>query len=167
VGDRLPYDVNFGVLNEGEDDPHPISAREIFEGKKVVLFGIPGAYTSICSSKHLPQYIEHYEDFKKYGVNTIACTAVNDPYVLREWAKSHNAAGKILMLADGSLEFHNRVHLCQTLPFAGARGLRFSLYAEDGIVKILNVDEPGPKSYKVSGPERMLADLEKLKSEGK
>ncbi|RUP47532.1 peroxiredoxin V protein, partial [Jimgerdemannia flammicorona] len=146
IGDRLPYDVTFGVLNEGEEDPHLMSAKEVFEAKKVVLFGIPGAYTSICSAKHLPQYIEHYDDFKnKYAIDTVACTAVNDPYVLREWAKAHNAAGKILMLSDGCLEFHSRVELTQTLPFAGVRGLRFSLFADDGVVKILNVDEPGPK----------------------
>jgi peroxiredoxin len=163
VGDCIPYDIEFGVLSEGEEDPHGVSAREVFQGKKVALFGIPGAYTSICSAKHLPEYIQHYNDLVAKGIDRVACTAVNDPYVLRAWAKSYPAESRIMMLADGSGKFHKRLGLLQELNFAGLRGRRFSMVVDDGTVKILNVDEVGPKSYKVSGPEKMLRDLEGIK----
>ncbi|CAB4407820.1 unnamed protein product [Rhizophagus irregularis] len=162
VGDCIPDDIYFGVLNEDDEQPHKITSGEVFKGKKVVLFGIPGAYTSICSSKHLPQFVDKSEELKAKGVDKIACTAVNDPYVLREWAASRNTGNKILMLGDGEAAFHGRLGLLQKLPFAGERGLRFSMYVDDGIVKVLNIEEPGPTSYKISGPEHMLKDLSNL-----
>ncbi|CAG8688435.1 7934_t:CDS:2 [Acaulospora morrowiae] len=156
VGDKIPDDVYFGVLNDGEEKPRKISAQEVFKGKKVVIFGIPGAFTSVCSSKHLPQYVERTDKLKTKGVDVIACVAVN------EWANSHGVGDKILMLSDGEIVFHSALGLTQNLPFAGERGMRFSIFVDDGVVKILNIEEPGAMSYKVSGPDHMIEDLEKL-----
>ncbi|CAG8560016.1 15424_t:CDS:2, partial [Racocetra persica] len=121
------------------------------------------AFTSVCSSKHLPQFVENYDKFRAKGIDTIACTAVNDPYVLREWANAHNVDSKVLMLSDGEMPFHSALGLTQRLPFAGERGLRFSMFVDDRVIKILNVEEPGPLNYKISGPEHMLKQLEELK----
>ncbi|CAG8647713.1 11009_t:CDS:2 [Ambispora leptoticha] len=156
VGDTIPKNVYFGELKDGEEDPQKITSDEIFKGKKVVIFGIPGAFTSVCSAKHLPQFVDHSEDFKKKGIDTVACVAVNG----KEWAKAHNVEGKVRMLADGDGVFHRGLGLVQKLPFSGERGLRFSAYIENGVVKILNVEEPGALGYKVSGPEKMLKDLD-------
>ncbi|CAG8725897.1 1518_t:CDS:2, partial [Racocetra fulgida] len=142
VNDKIPEDLHFGILNNNEEEPKKIVSSEIFKGKKVVLFGIPGAFTSVCSSKHLPQFVENYDKFKAKGIDTIACTAVNDPYVLREWANAHNVDSKVLMLSDGEMSFHCALGLTQRLPFAGERGLRFSMFVDDRVIKILNVEEP-------------------------
>ncbi|RIA93748.1 redoxin domain-containing protein [Glomus cerebriforme] len=162
VGDRIPDDLYFGVLNEGEELPHKVTTKDIFSGKKVVLFGIPGAYTSLCSSKHLPQFVDKSDALKAKGVDTIACTAVNDPYVLREWAISRNNHGKVLMLGDGEASFHGELGLLQKIPLFGERGVRYSMYVDNGVIKVLNIEEPGPLSYKVSGPDHMLQDLQNL-----
>ncbi|CAG8440870.1 5586_t:CDS:2 [Scutellospora calospora] len=162
VGDKIPDDLYFGILNNNEDNPRKITSHEVFKGKKVILFGIPGAFTSVCSSKHLPQFVQNFDKFKDKGINTIACTAVNDPYVLREWANTHKVESKVLMLSDGEMSFHSALGLTQHLPFSGERGLRFSMFIDDGVIKILNIEEPGPLSYKISGPENMLKLLEEL-----
>ncbi|CAG8578833.1 16814_t:CDS:2 [Acaulospora colombiana] len=162
IGDKIPDDVYFGVLGEGEDDPRKITARDAFLDKKVVLFGIPGAFTSVCSSQHLPQYVENAEKLKSKGVDVIACIAVNDPYVMREWAHAHKVGNKILMLSDGDKAFYSALGLLQEIQFAGERGYRFSMFVDNGVVKVLNIEEPGSSSYKISGPEHMLEDLEKL-----
>ncbi|CAG8576837.1 7409_t:CDS:2 [Ambispora gerdemannii] len=175
TGDSIPNNVYFGELKNGEEQPQKIARDEVFKGKKVVIFGIPGAFTSVCSAKHLPEFVSHYEEFQKKGIDTVACVAVNgktseplkipkstDPYVMREWAKGHNVDQKVRMLADGDKTFHSALGLLQILPFSGERGRRFSAYVDNGVIKILNVEEPGALSYKVSGPERMLKDLEEL-----
>ena len=101
-------------------------------------------------------------DQKKQKYSILIDLLFLDPYVLREWAASRNTGNKILMLGDGEAAFHGRLGLLQKLPFAGERGLRFSMYVDDGIVKVLNIEEPGPTSYKISGPEHMLKDLSNL-----
>ncbi|CAG8679253.1 4389_t:CDS:2 [Cetraspora pellucida] len=162
VNDKIPENLYFGVLNDNEEEPRKIDSSEVFKGKKVVLFGIPGAFTSVCSSKHLPQFVQNYDKLKAKGVDSIICTAVNDPYVLREWAKAHNVGSKVMMLSDGEMSFHSALGLTQRLPFAGERGLRFSMFVDDYVVKLLNVEEPGALNYKISGPEHMLKQLEEL-----
>ncbi|KIY95036.1 Peroxiredoxin-2F [Monoraphidium neglectum] len=119
------------VLDEGASDPRPIKIKDLVAGKKVVFFGLPGAYTSVCSSKHVPQYNERLEKLKEAGVDTVACLSVNG--------------------------------LLQHIPGLGVRSMRYSLMADDGVVKILNVEEPGGKSYKVSGPDNMLKCISELK----
>ncbi|KAG9284953.1 hypothetical protein G9A89_009763 [Geosiphon pyriformis] len=166
VGDKIPNDIYFGRFEEGDSEPRKITAEEVFKGKKVVLFGIPGAFTSVCSSKHLPQFVEKYDELRSKGVDLIACVAVNDPYVMREWGKEHNVDNKVLMLADGDLTFHSKLGLSQHLPFSGTRGLRFSMLIEDGVIRVLNVEQPGPTSYKISGPETMLKNLNEISKSG-
>ncbi|CAG8584690.1 13740_t:CDS:2 [Funneliformis mosseae] len=162
LNDKIPDNLYFSVLNKGEDVPHEVSSAEIFKGKKVVIFGIPGAFTSVCSSKHLPQFIDKTKEFKAKGVDTIACTAVNDSYVLREWAEAFKNSSEILMLGDAEMSFHGYFGLLQKIPLIGTRGQRFSMYVDDGVIKVLNIEEPGPLSYKISGPEHMLKDLKNL-----
>ncbi|CAI2179452.1 7784_t:CDS:2 [Funneliformis geosporum] len=162
LNDKVPNNLYFSELNQGENIPHEVTSDQIFKGKKVVIFGIPGAFTSVCSSKHLPQFIDKSKALKDKGVDTIACTAVNDPYVLREWASTFKNSTEILMLGDAEMSFHKYFGLLQNIPLIGTRGQRFSMYVDDGVIKVLNIEEPGPLSYKVSGPEHMLKDLEKL-----
>jgi peroxiredoxin len=164
VGDRVPTDAQFLVLEEGASEPKTVSVEELLKGKKVVLFGLPGAYTSICSSKHVPNYNERYQELRDEGVDTIACLSVNDPWVMREWAKNMTVDTKrIMMLADGEGLFHCKLGLLQHMPGLGIRAIRYSMLVDDGKVLSLNVEEPGGKSYKISGPARMMEDLQKLK----
>src|SRR5512132_4187666 len=100
-GDKLPQGTFMTMAANG---PQPISSDEVFKGKKVVLFSVPGAFTPTCSKKHLPGYLEKYDEFKQKGVDTIACLAVNDAFVMDAWAKDQRAEGKVLMLADGNGE---------------------------------------------------------------
>lgn len=165
VGDRVPTDAQFLILDDGASEPRTVSVDELLKGKKAVLFGLPGAYTSICSSKHVPNFNDRYQELRDQGVDLIACLSVNDPWVMREWARNLNVdPSRILMLADGEGLFHSRIGLLQHMPGLGIRAIRYSMLVDDGKVLSLNVEEPGGKSYKISGPARMLEDLERLKN---
>lgn len=155
-GDRIP-EATLSIMRDGK--PQPITTSEIFDGKTVVLFGLPGAFTPTCSAWHLPGYIEHAEELHQRGVDTIACMAVNDVFVMDAWGRSAGAGG-ILMLADGNGDFTRELGLeLDARPFGmGMRSQRFSLLAENGVVKKLFVEEPG--EYKVSSAEHMLASLD-------
>jgi peroxiredoxin len=162
VGDSLPLDATLYCYDPATDDQKPMKLKDVV-GKKTIIFGLPGAFTSVCSSKHLPEYNSKIEELQQAGVDSLVCTSINDAWVMKEWAKHLNVdPHKIKLLADGDGSFHRELGLVQTLPGCGERPLRYSLYAEDGKIKVLNVDEPGPKSYKVSGPNRMLQDLKNL-----
>lgn len=141
VGDRLP-ETTFRTM--GEDGvPKETKTDEVFGGKKVALFAVPGAYTPTCHKQHLPGYVQNYEQLKAKGFDLIACTSTNDIFVLTNWAKESGAAGKILMLADGSAEFAKKIGLDVDL-FArgmGVRSKRYSMIVENGVVKSLNVEE--------------------------
>eukprot|EP01088_Endostelium_zonatum_P005654 TRINITY_DN17439_c0_g1_i1.p2 TRINITY_DN17439_c0_g1~~TRINITY_DN17439_c0_g1_i1.p2 ORF type:complete len:166 (-),score=36.13 TRINITY_DN17439_c0_g1_i1:557-1054(-) len=138
VGDRLPA-VNFMTLKDG--GPSQVSFDEVFKGKKVVLFGLPGAFTPGCSKTHCPSYVREYKIFKSRGIDVVACTAVNDCFVMDAWAKDQNATD-ILMLADGNAEFAKAIGITKdTGAFGGLRSGRYALYAEDGVVRHLGVDE--------------------------
>jgi peroxiredoxin len=154
VGDTLPQ-ATFNMLLDGVQ---AVSTDDVFKGKKVVLFAVPGAFTPTCSAKHLPGYIEHLEQFKAKGV-AIACMAVNDAFVMDAWARSQKAPGEILMLADGNGAFSQALGLeMDATGFGmGVRSKRFALYADDGVVKALHVDAPG--EFKVSSAEAMLAAI--------
>jgi peroxiredoxin len=165
VGDKVDLDFTFLVLDQGTEEPRSVKLGELIKGKKAVLFGLPGAYTTVCSSKHVPNFNERYEDLKKMGVDFIGCLSVNDPWVMREWSRQlNNDLNKVAMLADGEGDFHAKLGLLQYLPGLGIRARRYSLLVEDGVVKAVNIEEPGGKSYKISGPARMMEDLERLKS---
>jgi peroxiredoxin len=140
VGDRLPEATFTTMSAEG---PKPMTTAEVFGGRKVALFAVPGAFTPTCSRQHLPGYVQKYDELKSKGFDTVACTAVNDVFVLTAWAKASGAEGQILMLADGSADFAKKVGLDADLTARGlgVRSRRYSMIVEDGVVRSLNVEE--------------------------
>ena len=155
VGDSLP-NVTLAVMRAG--GPAEITTDEIFGGKKVLLFALPGAYTPTCSQAHLPGYVVHRDAIVAKGVDTIACLSVNDAFVMGAWGEAQNA-GDILMLADGSGAFTAAVglELDLTANHLGVRSQRYAMVVEDGVVTHLNVEDGG--GFKVSDAETMLALL--------
>ncbi len=156
VGDKLPT-TTFVTMTE--NGPEQIQSDEYFKGKRVALFSVPGAFTPTCSAKHLPGYVEKAGDLKARGVDEIACTAVNDAFVMGAWGKAQNAAGKVTMLADGNGAFAKAVGLeMDGSKFGmGTRGQRFSMVVKDGVIEQLNIEAPG--EYKVSSAEHMIGQL--------
>jgi glutaredoxin/glutathione-dependent peroxiredoxin len=143
VGDRLP---NATFMTMTPDGPKPKTTDEIFKGKKVVLFAVPGAFTPTCHLKHLPGFIETAEKFKKLGIDTVACVAVNDPFVLGAWEEKSGGKGKVLFLSDGNAEFTKKIGMDfdGSGVGLGTRSKRYAALVEDGVVKELNVeDSPG------------------------
>jgi peroxiredoxin len=156
VGDRLP-DATFTTMSP--DGPKPMTTAEVFGGKKVALFAVPGAFTPTCSKQHLPGYVAKYDELKSKGFDLIACTAVNDVFVLSAWSKDGGADGKVLMLADGSADFAKKLGLeiDLTARGLGVRSKRYSAIVEDGVVKSLNVEDAPPSHDKSSAA--MLCSL--------
>lgn len=149
VGDRLP-EGKFTVM--GPDGPMPKTVSDVFSGKKVAMFAVPGAYTPTCSKSHMPGFVERVDELKGKGIDVIACTAVNDVFVLTNWAKDTGATGKIEMLADGSGDFAKAVGLDIDLSNfgLGLRSKRYAMLVEDGVVKVLNVEDSTPIAEKSS-----------------
>jgi len=156
VGDTLPQ-ANFMTFTS--DGPAPISSDDVFKGKTVALFALPGAFTPTCSAKHLPGFKEHAADLQAKGVDTIACLSVNDVFVMKAWAKDQGVEGEILMLADGNGDFTKAVGLeLDGSRFGmGPRSQRYSMIVDDGVVTELNVESGG--EYRVSSAEYMLEQL--------
>jgi glutaredoxin/glutathione-dependent peroxiredoxin len=156
VGDTMPAG-QFTVMTA--DGPKPLTTDELFKGKKVVLFSVPGAFTPTCSAKHLPGYVNGAESLKAKGVDTIACLAVNDVFVMSAWGKSSAADGKVVMLADGNGDYTSKLGLeLDASGFGmGKRGQRFSLIVDDGVVTQLNVEPAG--AFGVSSAESALEQL--------
>jgi peroxiredoxin len=156
VGDRLP-DVTLRVMTA--DGPAAKTTSEIFKGKKIVLFAVPGAFTRGCHRSHMPGYVQNADAIKAKGVDAIMVTAVNDAFVMDAWTKASNAEGKITPLADGSAEFAKAVGLEMdaTGMGLGMRSKRYAMVIEDGVVKSLEV-EPAP-GVSVSGAEHILKTL--------
>jgi len=148
-GDTLPQGSFRTMTAEG---PKEISIDDIFKGKKVVLFSVPGAFTPTCSKQHLPSYLTNYDKIKAQGVDTIACMAVNDAFVMDAWGKDKGVGTKILMLADGNGEYTKKLGLeLDGSKFGlGTRGKRFSMIVNNGTVEKLNIDESG---YNLSSAE--------------
>ncbi|MDZ7893548.1 MAG: peroxiredoxin [Sphingobium sp.] len=155
-GDKLPS-TTFVTMTE--NGPQQVSSDEYFAGKKVAFFSVPGAFTPTCSAKHLPGFLDKAADLKAKGIDEIACTAVNDPFVMGAWSKSAGADGKVTMLADGNGDFAKAVGLeMDGSKFGlGTRGQRFSMIVNDGVVEELNVEAPG--DFKVSSADHMLEQL--------
>ena len=151
-GDKLP-DVT--LVKATPEGPQKVQSGEYFKGKKVALFSVPGAFTPTCSAKHLPGYVEKFAEFKNKGVD-VACLAVNDAFVMNAWAKDQKVPDGLLMLADGNGSFSKALGLEMdgTAFGLGMRGKRFALYADDGVVKAINVEAPG--EFKVSDAATML-----------
>lgn len=155
-GDRMP-DGKFGLM--GEDGPGSITTAELFAGKKVVLFAVPGAFTPTCSARHLPGFRDQAAAIKARGVDTIACMSVNDVFVMAAWGKSADVGDEVLMLADGNGEYTRALGLeLDASGFGmGSRAKRFSIIVDDGIVTELNIEPPG--EFGLSSAETVLEQL--------
>ncbi len=157
VGDRLP-EVKFRVM--GPDGPAAKTTDEIFKGKKVVLFAVPGAFTPTCSNNHLPGFLKNADAIKAKGVDTIAVTGVNDVFVFDAWKKATGAGGKIEFLADGNGEFAKALDLALDGSAAGLgiRSKRYAMLVEDGVVIKLNIED-APGKAENSGAENLLRQM--------
>ena len=153
LGDKIPTVTLRTVTAEGVQ---AVSSDDFFKGRKVAVFGLPGAYTRTCSSRHLPGYVGNSDALKAKGIDEIACLSVNDAFVMNAWGKEHNAGGKVTMLGDGSCEFTEAVGLTVDRREAGMgiRSQRYSMVVKDGVVAELNVEPSG--EYGVSSAEAML-----------
>ena len=156
IGDKIPA-ATFKVMTA--DGKSEMTTDGIFNGRKVVLFAVPGAFTGTCTKAHMPSFLAHFDAIKTKGVDMIACTSVNDVDVMNAWAKSTGADGKIVMLADGNADFAKSVGLEKDFNAAGMglRSSRYSMIVENGVLQQLNV-EGGPGSM-VSGAETILEQL--------
>jgi len=155
AGDKIPSATLTTMIENG---PAPLTTEQIFGGKKVVLFSVPGAFTPTCSAKHLPGFVQHVDDLLGKGVDTVACMAVNDVFVMNAWGKSAHA-DKLLMLADGNGEFTRALGLeLDASGFGmGKRSQRFALIVDHGVVSSVFVEAPG--EFRVSSAEHVLAAL--------
>jgi peroxiredoxin len=155
-GDKLP-DATFMEMTA--DGPKPVTTAQVFGGKTVALFAVPGAYTPTCSARHLPGFVDKAADFKGKGVDEIVCTSVNDVFVMGAWGKSSNAEGKVRMLADGNGAFAKAIGLeLDASGFGmGQRSQRYSMLVKDGVVQELNVEQGG--EFKVSSADYLLGQL--------
>jgi peroxiredoxin (alkyl hydroperoxide reductase subunit C) len=156
AGEAIPSTKLTQASAEG---PKEVSTDDLFKGKTVVLFGVPGAFTPTCSAKHLPSFVEQFDALKAKGVDTVACMAVNDAFVMRAWAKEQGVGDKVMMLADGSAAFTRLLglELDLTARGLGTRCQRFALVAKDGTVTHVAVEAPG--AFEVSSGEAVLKAL--------
>jgi glutaredoxin/glutathione-dependent peroxiredoxin len=156
VGDKIPSAKLRVMSSEG---PKEVTTDELFKGKKVVLFALPGAFTPTCSAKHLPGFVQHADTLRKKGVDAIACLSVNDAYVMGAWGKDQKVGDKVMMLADGNAEFTRAVGLENDSSGygMGVRSKRYAMVVENGVVKALQVEKPG--SFEVSSAEAIMKAL--------
>ncbi len=156
AGDKMPEGKFTRMTSEG---PRKITTDELFKGKTVVLFSVPGAFTPTCDAKHLPGFVEFADQIKAKGVDTIACMAVNDVFVMNAWGKSGGVGEKVLMLADGNAEYAKALGLeLDATGFGmGVRGQRFAIIVKNGVATQVNVEAPG--EFKVSAAQHVLGQL--------
>ncbi len=156
VGDRIP-DVKLKKM--GAKGPADVSTGDLFAGRKVVLFAVPGAYTTLCSAKHLPGYVERAQELSAKGVDGVVCVSVNDAFVMDAWGKAHGAGDDVLMLADGNGDLSKALGLdFDGSNFGmGTRSQRYAAVIEDGVVKHLAVEKP--MKFEVSSAEAILESL--------
>ena len=154
VGDRIP-EVTLKRIREGMET---LDTHALFDDRKVVLFAVSGAFTPTCSARHLPGYVEHFEQFRRRGIE-VFCMAVNDPFVMQAWAQTQSVPDGLQMLSDGNGDFTRALGLEMDASGSGMgmRSRRFALYAENGVVRAVHVEEPG--QFEVSSAEYMLAHL--------
>ena len=154
TGDRLPQ-AQLQRIGQGVES---VDTSSLFEGKHVVLFAVPGAFTPTCSEKHLPGFVEHFEAFRNKGID-VACMSVNDPFVMQAWGQSQHVPEGLMMLADGNGEFTRALGLEMDASAygMGSRSKRFAIYAEDGIARQVLVEAPG--EFRVSSAEHVLSLL--------
>jgi peroxiredoxin len=156
VGDKIPSATLMQMKDGG---PKPVTTSELFDGKKVVLFALPGAFTPTCSAKHLPGFIQNAEAIHAKGVDTIACLSVNDAFVMGAWGDNQGAGNKVVMLADGNGDFTRALGLeMDASKFGmGQRSKRYAMIVDNGVVKVLDVEEPG--AFSVSSAEHVIKQL--------
>jgi len=156
AGDKMPSGTLKRMTKEG---PKDISTDEIFKGKRVVLFSVPGAFTPTCDAKHLPGYVELADQLRAKGVDTLACMAVNDVFVMNAWGKAQSVGDKVLMLADGNGDYARALGLeLDAKGYGmGLRGQRFAIVVKDGVASEVYIEQPG--QFKVSAAEHILAQL--------
>jgi len=163
VGESLP-DATLTEFIEVEGEgcsigPNAFKVSDLVKGKKIAIFGLPGAFTPTCSAKHVPGYVEHYDALRAKGVDEIWCVSVNDAFVMGAWGRDQHAGGKVRMMADGSAEFTRKLglELDLTARGMGVRSQRYSMLVDGGVVRSLNVEAPG--KFEVSGAEKLLEQL--------
>ncbi len=156
VGDRLPHATLTKVTPDGPDQ---VSSGDYFAGRRVAVFAVPGAFTPTCSARHLPGFVDQAQAFRDKGVDEIACTAVNDAFVLGAWAKAGEVGDKVTMLADGNAEFAKATGLDMDSSAygMGVRSQRYAMLVNDGVVEALHVEAPG--EFRVSSAEYLLASI--------
>ncbi len=154
VGDRIPE----VVLQRIGDGVESVDTTTLFGNNKVVIFAVPGAFTPTCSEKHLPGFIEKFPQFHEKGID-VACVAVNDPFVMQAWGKSQGVPDGLMMLSDGNADFAKALglELDASAYGMGVRAKRFAIYAEDGVIKQLNIEAPG--EFRVSSAEHVLSQI--------
>jgi peroxiredoxin len=166
AGDRLPAGTLWEFIDEETPGcsvgPNSFQVENLVKGKRIAIFGLPGAFTPTCSAKHLPGFIGQIDKLRAAKVDEVWCLSVNDAFVMGAWGREQGAKGKVRMMADGSAAYTKALGLEQDL---GARGLgvrsqRYSMLVDDGVVKVLNVEEPG--KFEVSGAERLLEQAQKI-----
>ena len=155
-GDRIPSAT---LMQMKGGAPQPVNTDDLFRGRKIALFALPGAFTPTCSAKHLPGYLQHADDLRNKGVDAIACVSVNDAFVMGAWGKDQKADGKVMMLADGNGDFTKAVdlELDARANGLGIRSKRYAMVVDNGVVKTLNVEAPG--AFEVSSAEAVLKAL--------
>ena len=155
AGDKIP---SIELKTMTIDGPDGITTDDLFNGKKVILFGLPGAFTPTCSAKHVPGYVQHADAIKAKGVDSIACISVNDAFVMGAWGKDQNVGDKVMMLADGSAEFTKAAGLELDLVDRGmgVRCQRFSMIVDNGVIQSINIDEG---TFDKTSAEQALSDL--------
>jgi peroxiredoxin len=156
VGDKMPSGVFKQMTKDG---PQNLTTEQLFKGKKVVLFSVPGAFTPTCDAKHLPGFVQGAAAIKGKGIDTIACISVNDVFVMNAWGKASNVGDSVLMLADGNGEYAKALGLeMDGRGFGmGIRSQRFAVVVDDGVITKLNIEGPG--EFKVSSAEAVLGEL--------
>ena len=156
VGDKIPSATLMQMKDGG---PKPVTTSELFDGKKVVVFALPGAFTPTCSAKHLPGFIQNADAIHAKGVDTIACLSVNDAFVMGAWGDNQGAGGKVVMLADGNGDFTRALGLeMDASKFGmGQRSKRYAMIVDNGVVKVLDVEEPG--AFSVSSADHVIKQL--------
>ena len=155
AGDKIP---SIELKTMTSDGPDGITTDDLFNGKKVILFGLPGAFTPTCSAKHVPGFVQHADAIKAKGIDTIACISVNDAFVMGAWGKDQNVGDKVMMLADGSAEFTKAAGLELDLVARGmgVRCQRFSMIVDNGVVQSINIDD---STFDKTSAEQALSDL--------
>ncbi len=156
IGDKVPSAT---LMQMKDGKPQPVSTDELFRGRKIALFALPGAFTPTCSAKHLPGFVQNSQELKSKGVDAVACVSVNDAFVMGAWGEHQGTGDKVMMLADGNGDFTRALGLEMDASKygMGKRSQRFSMIVDDGVVKQLNVEEPG--AYSVSSAEHMLQQV--------